>query len=377
MSFNYHVTLSDPGNAGGAADAVLVEDLDQALAVWSGYVSGQGTLEVALDIVQTAGGREDGGPTAEIQSGTTAAGMALYEPSSLYELRTGHHVPGSTSDITIEVSPGYLGAFDLAPGLDATSPASPGTYNPIVPFLHEIMHGFGMSGYYDSSGTLPGAYESTFDQFIEKDASGAAFFTGPHAVAANGGPVQLTTDGGPENYYHVGNTQSDLYRTAGSVTDPLTLDLMNGVVLFYDHPYTISTLDLAVLQDLGAAVNGRSLSVASRDTGDGSHVITGTAAGQTLQSLGTDVMTGGAGAQTFRFTPHFGRDEITDFRPEGPGHDRIDLSQTHFHDLGAVLRHTAMSEGSATIHLNPVDSITLDGITKARLAHSPDAFTFA
>jgi hypothetical protein len=33
MSFNYSVQLNDPANAGGAADATLVYDLQQALSV--------------------------------------------------------------------------------------------------------------------------------------------------------------------------------------------------------------------------------------------------------------------------------------------------------------------------------------------------------
>ena len=41
-----------------------------------------------------------------------------------------------------------------------------------------------------------------------------------------------------------------------------------------------------------------------------------------------------------------------------------------------MLHHTAMSDGSAVIHLNRHDSITLDGITKAELKAHPKDFAF-
>lgn len=54
--------------------------------------------------------------------------------------------------------------------------------------------------------------------------------------------------------YHFGDTQSDFYSSPSTVADPLTLDLMNGIVFFYTYSYSISELDLAVMKDLGYAV---------------------------------------------------------------------------------------------------------------------------
>jgi hypothetical protein len=252
MSFNYSVQLNDPTDAGGAADAVLVYDLQQALGVWSRYISGIGTLVVNLDIADTPEGRESGGPTSSHLVGTNAQGLQIWEPSSLYELTTGQHVSGTTSDITITVSPPYFQYLDLAPNLTYASQVPNNEYNPIVVFLHELTHGFGWSGWYSQTGVLPGNYESTFDAYDQITQSGAAYFTGPNAEAAYGGPVRLTTSStAGENYYHVGNTLSDLFKSPSTVQDPLTLDLMNGVVLFFDYQYPISNLDLAVLKDLG------------------------------------------------------------------------------------------------------------------------------
>lgn len=112
------------------------------------------------------------------------------------------------------------------------------------------------------------------------------------------------------------------------------------------------------------------------DNGDGTHSIFGQESGQILESLGNDTMTGAGVRERFVFTPGFGQDEITDFYATSPQHDTIDLSNTQFHTLAQVLRHTTMGDGSATIHLNPHDSITLDGITKAQLKAHPKDFAF-
>ena len=250
MSWNYSVQLSDPTNAGGSNDLTLVYDLQQAIGVWSQYILGTGTLVVALDIASNPVGREGGGPTSSSFIGANSQGFNVFEPSSLYELTTGQHVSGTASDITITIDPRYFAHLDLVSNLTYSSPVPNNEYNPIVVFLHELMHGFGMAGWYSGAGNLPGNYESPFDALIEKTSSGA-FFTGANAEAVFGGPVPLTTNSSTENYYHFGNQQSDFSKTPSTVQDPLTLDLMNGIVFFYDYQYAISNLDLAVLKDIG------------------------------------------------------------------------------------------------------------------------------
>ena len=251
MPFNFSVQLNDPTDAGGSADPVLVYDLQQALSVWSQYVTGNGTLVVALDILNTTQGRAAGGPTSSVFDGTNSQGLDIEEPSSLYELTTGNHVAGTTSDITITLDPGYFSRLDLSNNLTYNSQVANNTYNPIVLDLNEIFHGFGQAGYYSQTGILSGNYESTFDNLIQITSSGA-FFIGTNAEAAYGGAVPLTTNSSSgENYYHFGNDQADLYRIPSTVQDPLTLDLMNGIVFFYNYQYPVSNLDLGVLRDLG------------------------------------------------------------------------------------------------------------------------------
>ncbi|UGA44083.1 hypothetical protein HU230_0038690 [Bradyrhizobium quebecense] len=252
MTWNYSVTLNDSSNVGGSADTSLVYDLEQALNIWQRYILGIGTVVVSLNILPTAVGRADGGPTSSYYIGTNG-GLAVYEPSSQYELTTGQHVPGTTSDITINIDPGYFQYIDLDYGLSWSSQVPGNVINPINVFLHELMHGFGMTGWYSQSGQLAGAYESEFDTLIQKTATGANF-VGANAEAAYGGPVPLTTNSTTQNYYHFGNQQSDLYATPSTVKDPLTLDLMNGIVFYADYQYAISNLDIGVLKDLGYSI---------------------------------------------------------------------------------------------------------------------------
>ena len=120
MTWNYSVTLNDSSNVGGSADTSLVYDLEQALNIWQRYILGIGTMVVSLNILPTSVGRADGGPTSSYNVGTNG-GLAVYEPSSQYELTTGQHVPGTTSDITINIDPGYFQYIDLDYGLSWSS----------------------------------------------------------------------------------------------------------------------------------------------------------------------------------------------------------------------------------------------------------------
>jgi len=247
--WGYSVTLNDPSNLGGSNDATLVYDLQQALGFWTQYIMGSGTLTVALNIKSISSGRESGGPTQWTQVGTNGA-LSIVEGSAQYELATGQHLAGTSSDITINVDPRYFQYLDLDSGLNYYSDVPTNKYNPIIVFLHEIMHGLGMAGFYDQNGNITGSRESTFDGYIGAAGSGAVF-TGANAEAVYGGPVPITTSVSGENYGHFGNTASDQSRTAATVQDALTLDLMNGVVLFFDYQYPVSALDLALLKDLG------------------------------------------------------------------------------------------------------------------------------
>jgi hypothetical protein len=257
MTFRYQINLSDPTGAGASISSVLSSDLAKALDVWSGYIDGQGTLVVNLNFTQTSTGRLAGGPAS-----ISPIALGVVEPGAEYELATGSHVPGYSTDInvTVDTGSGYVNTLDLSPDLTYQSPSATNKYNPILLFLHELFHGFGMSGYYSQTGINTTGWKTNFDGLLQLGASGSATLTGTNVTAIYGGNVPITTaSNASENYYHFGTTMSDYGKPPSSASDPLTLDLMNGIVFNYNYNYTVSNLDLALLRDLGYNVPNISL----------------------------------------------------------------------------------------------------------------------
>lgn len=68
---------------------------------------------------------------------------------------------------------------------------------------------------------------------------------------------------------------------------------------------------------------------------------------------------------------------IGNVHPGGPAHDTLDLSLAQIHDSADLPRHTSMFEGCATIHIDTVATVTLQGVTTAQIAHHPNDLTVA
>jgi hypothetical protein len=251
MTFAYQV-LAAPGT-----DPILIKDLEAALAQWSAVIDGQGTLAVALNIRQLDQGQEQGRSqgNATTWMPTTAPavnGGHIEEPSSLYELRTGQHAAGTTSDITIDVDPDYLrDELYLNPNPGAAGSVPADKTDAVSALAHEIGHGLGMVGQYHLDGTLPpnDPYITQFDNNV-RFIGGKPFFIAANAEAVYGGPVPLTF-GGPglvpnysQNIYHLANSDHDY---------PLDRDLMTGTTLYRGTSYPVSPLDAAIVKDDMAA----------------------------------------------------------------------------------------------------------------------------
>ena len=84
---------------------------------------------------------------------------------------------------------------------------------------------------------------------------------------------------------------------------------------------------------------------------------------------GNDILTGGAGADTFVFGPGFGHDTITDFKAQGSGHDFLSFSKALFTSAADVLAHTDDGGfgGFARIVYDGANDITLTNVHKADL----------
>jgi hypothetical protein len=233
-------------NSAGVTQSLVdqVEALTSyAIGLWSNALAGNATANVQVSIVEgTSSGRAQGGNGTSGFLGTFD-GRDVFEPGVAYELRTGKELGRPDEDIHIDIEKAYL-LNQLF--LDST----PETANDI-PLLrvdalsvlvHEVGHGLGFIGYYDEADdTFDFGANTPYDTRI-RQISGETYFEGPNVTAVFGGDLPLTDN----NYTHYGNTSAN---PVGS-SDPLT-GLMNGVAYYTGYRYTISSLDLAVMADLG------------------------------------------------------------------------------------------------------------------------------
>lgn len=349
MSFKYQINIVDPNGTGASISSVLSSDLAKALDVWSGYIDGQGTVVVNLDFQQTSTGRLSGGPSTVAAIGT-ANGNVVVEPGSEYVMATGQQPAGASSDIniTVDTGSGYVNSLDLSANLTAQSLGATGKYNPIILFMHELCHGLAMSGYYSQTGALTTGYESNFDALLQLTSTKAASFTGTNAVAVYGGDVPITSAStAGENYYHFGNTMSDYWLTPATDTDPLTRDLMNGIVFEYNYGYTVSSLDLAVLRDLGYDIPN--ISLAGGSGNDLLHVGTGHYTVDGGAGIDTVVIPGNAAGYSIAATA--AGFTVTDKATPADSFDLANVERLQFSDTKIALDTSATGHAGETAEM--------------------------
>lgn len=242
------VVFNDPGAVYASYHADIERVTLAAGANWLSHFTATGTapvltVRIGFDALATATGRS----LTSSFVGVSNSGMNLFAQGAAHELLTGIDPNGSEADIEIMFGTGgYLQTelwFDPAP-LQRTSPVPLSQTDAYSVLQHEFAHALGFNGWLDSStGTVPGNDASTFDALVGEHPQGAGtglYFLGSSAMALYGGPVPLT-DG---NYTHFGNW------APGNGQDLLP-DLMNGLVFYRGTRYTVSALDLAVMNDLG------------------------------------------------------------------------------------------------------------------------------
>jgi hypothetical protein len=234
----YNVSFDDPTGQYSAYYERIVAGIQAAGAAWSNYVTGAGSIDVAVRFADI--------PTMTGWSATSAyvgtnGPYSLWEQGVASELRTGVDYNGAAPDAIVTIGGGYLVNnlwFDPAPNV-RTAPVPSDKTDAESAFIHELGHMLAFNGWRDPvTGALPGQYESTFDRYAAA-MNGNLYFTGPDAEAQYGGPVPLTSG----DYQHFGNA-------AGPGAE-LIDDLMNGVTFYDGTRYSISPLDLAVLADAG------------------------------------------------------------------------------------------------------------------------------
>jgi len=235
------VTLTDPGNLGGAADAAVLADMRAAMAAWAGHLQGLGTLTVQVNIsdMNNSSLLADGAPSCGVAAGPLD-GRTLVTLSSESELSTGVHM-SDQADIVVNINSQNLGRLYLGGGSVVPS----GQYDGLSLFEHEIAHGLGFAGETTQQGAL-GSDEELWDHYLT-NIGGVEYFTGPNAEKVAGGPVAVTYNlGNGEDYAHLANSRAD----------PNANDLMSGLGLPAGTSRPISDIDLAILADVGAPITG-------------------------------------------------------------------------------------------------------------------------
>jgi hypothetical protein len=218
-----------------------------------------------------------------------------------------------------------------------------------------------------------GAYAKVVNNATLYGVAGAGIVS-DHGVFRNNGDiysddgVSLTGDGltatlGKDSLISSGHTGISIHNAAGE-----KLELVNdGVLLAKGMAFDCGAGDEAIINH--GTIKG------DVELGEGNEVFDNTDGkftGRIYGGAGSDVLTGGKGAETFVFRTGDGKDHITDF---GRGSDKIDLSDlsgvTDFHDM---MNHH-VTEVGGDLHINVGgDHLVLDDVAKADL-HASE-FTF-
>ncbi|OCQ97777.1 hypothetical protein BCD64_06680 [Nostoc sp. MBR 210] len=240
---NFNITFNDPSGKFSAYYSAIKSHILAAGASWDKYITGNADLEIVVNFSNPE-------PTATGRSLTSSfvhknGNLSVYEPGAISEIRTGVDPNGATPDIEFNFNPDYLVNelwFDPNP-VTRTATVPINKTDAVSLLLHEFGHVFGFNAWKNNfDGTLSGNYQSTFDEKVVFDGSNF-FFVGKQATSVYGSPVPLTFG----NITHVGN---DGYRPGVK----LIRDLMNGVKFYRGFRYSISSLNVAILKDVGVPI---------------------------------------------------------------------------------------------------------------------------
>jgi hypothetical protein len=265
LSFNF--TYIDDANGTFASrgwldpTSLFQQDIRAAANLWGARFASDAAINVQIDThsyAARAGGTNSSGRLLY----TNAAGKKVWEPGPLTRILTGSN-PGATTygyDILLGFDASFVENyywFDPQPQLrTAQVPANRGDFVSVV--MHELGHGFGMTGYRDfPTGQILGSDATLFDDHtyfggngnpIAADGSrNSMFFRGTYSASLYGSDLHLTNKppgdlNYSQNYFHLSSCSGD---------DGLGLTLMNGCVLPNGTRLPITPFDLGVFADLG------------------------------------------------------------------------------------------------------------------------------
>lgn len=208
------------------------------------FINGSATLDLTVQVSQTATGRFAGGGAVYTES--SSGGLTYVVASAARELAGGANSNAGSPDLTIYVDPAstYFQSlsFDAYPYLAPRKVPSNMTDGQTV-LLHEIVHGLGFATYRNySTGEFTGTARTLLDKYTAP--SGAGYLLADPALAQYGvQPVEITSTSPSQNFAHLANLDN--------VTNGYVDDLMNGLYFYLGNRYYMSQLDLMILRDLG------------------------------------------------------------------------------------------------------------------------------
>jgi PEP-CTERM motif len=241
-AMTYSVSFNDPFSQATSLYSAIDSHVGAALAAWGSSLTGSADVAVRVDISSTT--PRATGASAASGFVRTLGSYNIFEQGVAYELRTGIDPNGAAADVVLTFNPNYLANelwFDPNPLLRTATVTATRT-DAMSVFLHEFGHAIGFNGWGDAvTGNPPVDYRSTWDDLVSFNGANT-FFNGARAVSLYGAPVPVTYG----NNFHLGNLPGP-----GASLLP---DLMNGVVFNRGARYNVSSMDLAILSDIGVGV---------------------------------------------------------------------------------------------------------------------------
>ena len=230
---HFQYTLDFSAFSGYASQQTSVQAcLLAALNKIGGFLNAKGSLDIQVIPENTSPSvlAEASSAMVAVPSTLKTAHGANYTTAFLTESQTGIDTNGTQADAKVYINMSNWSLFNTNP----SAAPSKSQFDLTTVLTHELLHAMGFEGNYPN----PGAYQTTYDTYIQMQ-NGVPYFVGPKAQAVFGGPVPLdpASSGAGSAYYHL-KVASDLMSSA----------LPPGTVR------SISALDVAVMQDLGAPV---------------------------------------------------------------------------------------------------------------------------
>lgn len=170
---------ADPAFAGRTdeIEGAIRDALDRVLARLEPE---PGNVEIRIQATDTSALATGGSTYFQADTGPEGGTPSVFANQLITGLDTNGSTGPEAADVTISLSRQRIDEFDFGDGT--------GDFSAVNVFAHELFHGLGISSFADSDEDIM----TVWDLFLEPESDGSYVFTGPNAVAANGGqPVAL------------------------------------------------------------------------------------------------------------------------------------------------------------------------------------------